>query len=55
MNEQLIKIAKAHGHKADHSLSGGVDVWIAYTQGRISGFEKFTVHNLRQLKIVLGY
>lgn len=55
MNEQLIRIAMEHGHRADYSPNGGVDVWIAYTQGRITGFERFTVNNLRQLSIVLGY
>lgn len=55
----LIRIAKAHGHKAELADNGGVRVYIPYTlhngDNVSSGLEEFVVFNLRQLKLVLGY
>ena len=57
LNEQMIRIAKEHGHNADFNSSGGVDVFISYTDTRRGqyGYERFPVNNLNQLKIALGY
>ena len=57
LNEQMIRIARDHGHDADFNTSGGVDVLIEYkhlSTGQC-GVERFPVNNLYQLKIALGY
>lgn len=57
LNEQMIRIAKEHGHDADFNSNGGVDIFICYTDTRTGqhGKERFPVNNMKQLKIVLGY
>lgn len=57
LNEQMIRIAKEHGHDANFNSSGGVDVFIYYTNTSTgeNGFEIYPVNNLHQLKIALGY
>jgi len=57
LNEQMIRIAKEHGHDADFNTNGGVDVFISYTHISTGerGIDRFPVNNLKQLKIVLGY
>jgi hypothetical protein len=57
LNQQMIRIAKEHGHRAEFNLSGGVDVFVAWIkpETRETGFEKFSVNNLKQLRDALGY
>ena len=56
LNEQMIRIATEHGFRAEHSLSGGVEVHIPYTyNGKPDGVKIETVHTLKQLRDVLGY
>lgn len=55
----MIEIANEHGFRAEENVSGGIDVYIPYTQeidnGIVNGFEVFKVNNLYQLKLALGY
>lgn len=54
--QQMIRIAKEHGFRAEESLSGGVDIHIPFTKdGRSDGVKIETVHSLRQLRDALGY
>lgn len=58
-NARMIEIANEHGFQAEENVSGGVDVYIPYTQeidnSIVNGFEVFKVNNLYQLKLALGY
>lgn len=57
ISEQMIRIANEHGMEAKRGVNGGVDVYIAcYNQERDDWkWEVETCHNLRQLKLALGY
>lgn len=56
LDSQMIRIAREHGHFADYSATGGVNVFIAYSCGDgSSGTEVYNVRTLHQLKIALGY
>lgn len=59
LDSQIIRIAKEHGHFADYSANGGVNVFIAYTvpehPNKESGTQVYHVRTLGQLKIALGY
>lgn len=57
LNEQMIRIAKEHGHDADFNTSGGVDVFIEYVHLGTGerGKDRYPVNNIKQLKIALGY
>lgn len=56
LNEQMIRIAKEHGFRAEYSLSGGVEVHIPYTyNGKPDGVKIETVHTLQQLRTAIGY
>jgi hypothetical protein len=57
LNEQMIKIAKQHGHRAEHNVNGGIDVFVEWVRPETgeTGFEKYPVNNIKQLRDALGY
>jgi len=57
LNQQMIRIAKEHGHRAELNIAGGIDVFVEWIrpETKETGFEKFPVNNLKQLRDALGY
>lgn len=57
ISEQMIRIANEHGMRAEHGACGGVDVYIAmyHFPTKKWWWAVETCHNLRQLKLALGY
>ncbi len=53
----MIKIAKQHGHRAEHNVNGGIDVFVEWVRPETgeTGFEKYPVNNIKQLRDALGY
>lgn len=55
MVEMLIRIAREHGFQAEANAAGSVNVYIPYSQNGQNGIDTFVVHDLRSLKLALGY